>query len=184
MKQPDRIAPADGRLGVLLPGLGAVATTMIAGVLLARRGLALPIGSLTQMGTIRLGKRTESNSPPIREFLPLAKLDDLVFGAWDIFPDNAYESAVHADVLSREHLDPIREELEAIKPMPGVFYPEYVRKLHGTHVKQAATKYEILEQVREDIRRFKRENGCTRAVAVWCTSPACRSRAARNTGFR
>ena len=170
MKQPTSIAPATGRLGILLPGLGAVATTFLAGVMLARRGLAQPIGSLTQMGTIRLGKRTDAQSPPIREFLSLATLDQLVFGAWDIFPENAYESAVHADVLTRDHLDPIREELEAIKPFPGVFYPEYVRRLNGTHVKKGATKAEMVEQLREDIRTFKRESGCARAVAVWCGS--------------
>ena len=170
VRQPEVIRPAEGKLGILLPGLGAVATTMIAGVLLARKGLGQPIGSLTQMGTIRLGKSTEGNAPAIREFLPLAKLDDLVFGAWDIFPDDAYESAVHADVLTRAHLDPIKEELEAIKPMAGVFYPEYVRRLNGTHVKQGAHKAEMVAQLREDIRNFKRDHGCDRAVAVWCGS--------------
>ncbi len=170
VKQPQTVLPAEGKLGILLPGLGAVATTMIAGVLLARKGLGVPIGSLTQMGTIRLGKRTEGNSPAIRDFLPLAKLDDIVFGAWDIFPDNAYESAVHADVLTQKHLDPVKDELEAIKPMPGVFYPEFVRKLHGTHVKQGASKADMVAQLREDIRNFKRDNNCTRAVAVWCGS--------------
>ncbi|HYO75440.1 MAG TPA: inositol-3-phosphate synthase, partial [Thermoanaerobaculia bacterium] len=162
--------PAAGKLGILLPGLGAVATTMIAGVLLARKGLAQPIGSLTQMGTIRLGKRTDGNSPPIRDFLPLAKLDDIVFGAWDIFPDNAYESAVHADVLTSKHLDPIKDELQSIVPMAGVFYPEYVRRLNGTHVKQGSSKADMVEQLRQDIRTFKETNGCERAVAVWCGS--------------
>jgi myo-inositol-1-phosphate synthase len=170
VKQPSAVQPADGKLGILLPGLGAVATTMIAGVLLARKGLGQPIGSLTQMGTIRLGKRTDGQSPAIKDFLPLAKLDDIVFGAWDIFPDNAYESAVHADVLTAKHLDPIREELEAIKPMSGVFYPEYVRRLHGTHIKTAETKAGMVEQLREDIRNFLRESGANRAVAVWCGS--------------
>ncbi|HYC92786.1 MAG TPA: inositol-3-phosphate synthase [Thermoanaerobaculia bacterium] len=170
MRQPQSIRSAEGRLGVLLPGLGAVATTFIAGVMLARRGLAQPVGSLTQLGTIRLGKRTEAQSPRIGDFLGLATLDQLVFGAWDIFPENAYESAVHADVLKREHLDPIREELEAIVPFPGVFYPEYVRRLNGTHVKQGATKGEMVEQLRGDIRRFKRDHGCARAVAIWCGS--------------
>jgi len=153
-----------------LPGLGAVATTMIAGVLLARKGLADPIGSLTQMGTIRLGRRTDARTPRIKDFLPLANLDDLVFGAWDIFPDNAYESAIHADVLTRQHLDQIRDELESIAPMPGVFYPEYVRRLNGTHVKTGATKAEMVEQLRADVRNFMRTHGCTRAVAVWCGS--------------
>jgi myo-inositol-1-phosphate synthase len=150
--------------------MGAVATTMIAGAMLARKGLAEPIGSLTQMGTIRLGKRTDGTAPRIKDFLPLAPLDDLVFGGWDIFPDNAYESALHADVLTRQHLDQIRDELEAIRPMPGVFYPEYVRRLNGTHVKQCATKAEAVAQLREDIRNFVRDNGCSRAVAVWCGS--------------
>ena len=170
VKQPDAVLPAEGKLGILLPGMGAVATTTIAGVLLARKGLAHPIGSLTQMGTIRLGRRTENNSPAIRDFLPLARLDDVVFGAWDIFPDNAYESAVHADVLNREHLDQVRDEMEAIVPMRGVFYPQYVRRLNGTFIKTGRNKAEMVEQLREDIRNFKRDNGCTRAVAVWCGS--------------
>jgi myo-inositol-1-phosphate synthase len=170
LKQPRQISPADGKLGILLPGLGAVATTMIAGALLARRGLASPVGSLTQLGTIRLGKRTDGTSPKISDFLPLASLNDVVFGGWDLFPDNAYESAVHADVLRAEHLDPIREELQAIVPMPAVFYPEYVRRLHGTHVKSAANKAEMVELLRADIRNFMRENGCNRVVAVWCGS--------------
>jgi myo-inositol-1-phosphate synthase len=170
VKQPEVIKPASGKLGVLLPGLGAVSTTMIAGVLLARKGLGEPVGSLTQLGTIRLGKRTDSQAPLIRDFLGLAKLDDLAFGAWDIFPDNAYESAVHADVLTAKHLDLVKGELEAIKPMPGVFYPEYVRRLNGTHVKKGATKAEMVAQLRDDIRTFKRDNGCDRAVAVWCGS--------------
>jgi myo-inositol-1-phosphate synthase len=170
MRQPDSIVPARGKLGVLLPGMGAVATTMIAGVLLARRGLGEPVGSLTQLGTIRLGKRTAAKSPRIGDFLGLAKLDDLVFGGWDIFPDDAYESALHADVLSKDHINLVRDDLEAIKPMPGVFYPEYVKRLNGTHVKSGATKAEMVEQLRDDIRTFKRENGCERAVAVWCGS--------------
>jgi myo-inositol-1-phosphate synthase len=170
VKQPDRIEPASGRLAVLMPGMGAVATTTIAGVLLARRGLAEAVGSLTQLGTIRVGKRTDGRSPRVKDFLPLASLDDLVFGGWDIFPDDAYESAVHANVLSREHLDLVKDELQAIRPMPGVFYPEFVRRLHGTHTKKAASKLAMVEQLREDIRRFISENGCTRAVAVWCGS--------------
>ncbi|MBI3201250.1 MAG: inositol-3-phosphate synthase [Myxococcales bacterium] len=170
MKQPQEIKKAEGKLGVLLPGMGAVATTFIAGCLLARKGIAQPVGSLTQMGTVRLGKRTDNRSPLIKEFVPLAALDDLVFGGWDIFPDNAYESAVHAAVLEQKHLDPIRAELEAIRPMPGVFYPEYVKRLHGTHVKTGTTKAEMVEKVREDIRGFMKQSGCSRAVAVWCGS--------------
>ncbi|MCK6533245.1 MAG: inositol-3-phosphate synthase [Polyangiaceae bacterium] len=170
MKQPQEIKQADGKLGVLLPGMGAVATTFVAGCLLARKGIAQPVGSLTQMGTVRLGKRTDNRSPLIKDFVPLAGLDDLVFGGWDIFPDNAYESAAHAAVLEQKHLDPIRGELEAIRPMPGVFYPEYVKRLHGTHVKTGTSKADMVEKVREDIRAFMKNSGCSRAVTVWCGS--------------
>ena len=170
MKQPQEIKKADGKLGVLLPGMGAVATTFVAGCLLARKGIAQPVGSLTQMGTVRLGKRTDNRSPLIKDFVPLAGLDDLVFGGWDIFPDNAYESAAHAAVLEQKHLDPIRGELEAIRPMPGVFYPEYVKRLHGTHVKTGTSKADMVEKVREDIRAFMKNSGCSRAVTVWCGS--------------
>ncbi|MFL5276460.1 MAG: inositol-3-phosphate synthase [Myxococcales bacterium] len=170
MKQGATIHPTDGKLAVLMPGMGAVATTMIAGVLLVRRGLAKPVGSLTQLGTIRLGKRTENRVPPVKEFLPLAGLDELEFGGWDIFPDNAYETAAHAEVLEARHLDPIRDELRAIAPMPGVFLPEYVKRLHGTHVKPRASKADLVESVRDDIRTFVRERHCARAVMIWCGS--------------
>ncbi len=170
MKRPAHIAPPDGKLGVLLPGLGAVATTTIAGVFLARRGLAEPVGSLTQSATIRLGKRTEGKSPYIRDFVPLAQLDQLVFGGWDIFPENALEAARHAAVLEERHIAPIADELATVTPMPGVFYPEYVKRLHGTHIKTGASKAEMVEQLRDDIRRFKRDNDCERVVAVWCGS--------------
>ena len=170
MKQPDSIATKDGKVAVLLPGLGAVATTFIAGCMLARRGLGLPIGSLTQMGTIRLGKRTDGRVPMVKDLVPLADLDQLEFGAWDLFPDDAYQAACHAKVLDASHLEPIREELSAIKPMPAAFYPEYVKRLHGTHVKQAATKAAMVEALRSDIRQFIEEHGCARAVAVWCGS--------------
>ncbi|WP_272420155.1 inositol-3-phosphate synthase [Polyangium jinanense] len=169
-ERPQTIRPATGKLAVLLPGLGAVATTFIAGVLLARKGLEKPIGSLTQMGTIRLGKRTEDRSPLVREAFPLASLDDLVFGAWDIFPDNALEVARHAEVLEARHIDAVAAELAQIEPMRGAFYPEYVRRLHGTHVKAARSKAEMVEQVREDIRQFVRRHGAERAVAIWCGS--------------
>ncbi|HVK68018.1 MAG TPA: inositol-3-phosphate synthase [Polyangium sp.] len=169
-ERPQTIRPATGKLAVLLPGLGAVATTFIAGVLLARKGLAKPIGSLTQMGTIRLGKRTEDRFPLVREAVPLASLDDLVFGAWDIFPDNALEVAQHAEVLESRHVDAVAAELAQIKPMRGAFYPEYVRRLHGTHVKAARSKAEMVEQVREDIRGFIQREGAERAVAIWCGS--------------
>ena len=169
MTQPT-LKPADGKLGVLLPGMGAVGTTFIAGSLLARRGLGLPIGSLTQMGTLRLGKRTDARSPLIRDFVPLAELSDLVFGGWDLFHDNAYEAAVNADVLSREHLNAVEDELSAIKPMESVFFPEFVKRLRGENVKAGADKMELAEAVREDIRRFKRDNALERSVAVWCGS--------------
>ncbi len=170
MERPEKVSPAKGKLAVFLPGLGAVATTFIAGVMLARKGLAEPVGSLTQMGTIRLGKRTDDRVPRINDFAPLAQLNDLEFAAWDLFPENAYEAAKHAEVLRPNHLEPIKEELEAVTPMPAVFYPEYVKRLHGTHVKEAATKADMVELVREDIRRVMREKGCARAVAVWCGS--------------
>jgi myo-inositol-1-phosphate synthase len=165
-----RIGAPSGKLGVLLPGLGAVATTFIAGCLLVRRGLGEPVGSLTQLGTIRLGKRTERRVPPIREFVPLASPADLVFGAWDVFPDTALESARHAAVLEERHLTPIADELDAIRPMPGAFYPEYVKRLHGEHVKRASSKFDMVEQIRDDIVRFRREQGVERVVAIWCGS--------------
>jgi myo-inositol-1-phosphate synthase len=170
MKQPIGIPAATGKLGVLLMGLGAVATTTMAGVMLARRGLGTPVGSLTQMGSIRLGKRTANRSPAIKDFVPLAKIEDIEFGAWDIFEDDAYESAAHAKVLERDHLEAVKEELQAVKPMKGVFFPEYVKRLHGTHVKPQASKLELVERVREDIRAFKKDRGCARLVAVWCAS--------------
>ena len=153
-----------------MPGLGAVATTTIAGVLLARKGLGEPIGSLTQLGTIRLGRRTEGRVPQIKDFVPLASLDQLEFGGWDIFPESAYEAAKHAAVLEERHLDAVRRELERIHPMKGVFYPEYVRRLHGTHLKSGASKAEMVEQVRDDIRTFIKRRECSRAVVIWCGS--------------
>jgi myo-inositol-1-phosphate synthase len=164
------IRPAKGKLGVLLPGMGAVATTFIAGVEAIRRGHAKPIGSMTQMGTIRLGKRTDNRTPKISEFVPLAGLDDLVFGGWDIFEDNAYESAHHAGVLSGEDLGKVRPFLEGIRPMPGVFEPAYVKKLHGTYVKSGRSKMDLAEQLIADIDRFKTTHGVDRCVAVWCGS--------------
>jgi myo-inositol-1-phosphate synthase len=138
--------------------------------MLARRGVCLPVGSLTQLGTIRLGKRTENRSPKIRDFVPVASLDQLEFGAWDLFPDNAYEAARHASVLEPHHLEAVREELLEIRPMSAVFYPEYVKRLHGTHVKTGSKKADMVEAVRADIRQFMAERGCSRAVAVWCGS--------------
>jgi myo-inositol-1-phosphate synthase len=164
------IAPAQGKLGVLLVGLGAVATTFVAGVENIRRGRARPIGSLTQMATIRLGRRTEQRTPQIHEFVPLASLSDLVFAAWDPIPDDAYASALKAGVLEHGHLEPIAEFLKALKPMPAVFDQQYVKRLQGTNVKRGKTKRDLAEQLREDIRTFKRAQGCDRLVLVWCAS--------------
>jgi len=170
MKRPTQIAPAEGKLGVLLPGMGAVGTTFIAGCLLGRRGLALPIGSLTQMGTIRLGKRTDGRSPLIKDLVSLADMSDLVFGGWDLFADDAHAAAREADVLSGEHLSAVQDELSAIRPMKAVFFPEFVRKLRGEHVKDATDKMELAEAVRDDIRGFRKAHGLSRCVAVWCGS--------------
>ena len=170
MKKPATIQPAKGKLGVLLPGMGAVGTTVIAGCLLARKGIAKPFGSLTQMGTIRLGKRSEDKSPLIRDLLALPTLDDLVFGGWDLFPANALQAAREADVLSRDHLDAIADEMSAIEPMKAVFFPEFVKRLRGEHVKEGDNKMELAEAVRQDIRDFKAKNGLDRCVAVWCGS--------------
>jgi myo-inositol-1-phosphate synthase len=164
------IAPAKGRLGILLVGLGAVSTTVIAGVLAIRKGLARPIGSLTQMGTIRLGKRTDNRSPRIADVLPLAALDDVVFGGWDLFEDNCYEAARTAGVLDSALLERIRPELEAIAPWPAVFDRQYVKRLDGPNVKKAPTKKALADQVVEDIRRFRQEQGVDRLVMVWCGS--------------
>jgi myo-inositol-1-phosphate synthase len=167
---PSKIAPASGKLGILTPGLGAVATTFIAGVESVRRGLSAPIGSLTQMATVRLGKRTENRSPLIKDFVPLADLKDIVFGAWDPIPDDAYTAAKKAGVLEDKHLEPLKDFLSAIKPMPAAFENKYVTRIHGTNVKKGKTKREIAEQLREDIRDFKKKNKLDRVVIVWCAS--------------
>ena len=167
---PPEISPASGKLGVLLPGMGAVATTFIAGVLAARHGLAEPVGALTQMGTIRLGQRTEHRNPRIKEFIPLADLDQLVFGGWDVFPDNAYEAAQAAGVLKDSMLEAVKTELEAIKPMKAVFQPEYVKRLHGTHIKEGGSKMDWAEALIDDIAAFKADNNCDRLVMIWCGS--------------
>ena len=170
MSQENDIRPADGKLGVLLPGLGAVATTFIAGVEAVRRGHAQPIGSVSQMQTIRLGKRTEERTPLIKDFVPLASLDQLVFGAWDPVPDDALESARKARVLDKDDIESVADFLETIRPMPAVFDHEYVKRLDGPNVKEGANKLELGEQLREDIRRFRSENGCDRMVMIWCGS--------------
>lgn len=170
MKQSPELSPAQGKLGILLVGLGAVSTTFIAGVQAIRRGVARPIGSLTQMGTIRLGKRTDARSPLVKDFVPLADLNDIVFGGWDIFEDNCYEAACTAGVLERSLLDQVKPELEAINPMTAVFDRQYVKRLDGPNVKKGKNKRELAEQLREDIRAFKRDQGVDRLVLIWCGS--------------
>jgi len=167
---PKSIAPATGRLGILTPGLGAVATTFMAGVESIRRGRSKPIGSLTQMATIRLGKRTDKRAPLIKDLVPLARLDDLVFGAWDPIPDDALTAARKAGVLDERDIEPIADFLRSIKPMPAVFDNKYVTRIHGTNVKKGKTKRDLAEQLRQDMRDFKAKNKCDRLVIVWCAS--------------
>ena len=165
-----RIAPADGKLGVLIPGIGAVTTTFIAGIEAVKRGLGQPIGSLTQLATVRLGKRTEGRTPLIRDFVPLAGLNDLVYGGWDIYPDNGYEAAIKASVLERTLVDQVKEPLSAIQPMKAVFDHEYVKNINGPNVKQAPNNMAKAEMLMEDIEQFRRNNGCARMVMIWCGS--------------
>src|SRR5271155_1209275 len=154
MDKPRDIKAAKGKLGVLMPGMGAVATTFMAGVELVRKREANPVGSLTQMGTVRLGKRTENRTPLIKEFVPLAPLDSLVFGGWDIFPENAFESAAHAGVLEPHDLAKVRRFLEGIEPMKAAFDQNYVKKLEGTYVKKGKNKFDLAEQIEDDIKTF------------------------------
>jgi myo-inositol-1-phosphate synthase len=170
MRRPATIALPKGKLGVLTVGMGAVATTFMAGVDLVRRKKAEPIGSLTQIGTIRLGRRTEGRAPLIRDFVSLEKLENMVFGGWDIFPDTAYDAAAKASVLGPEHLSQVRQMLRGIRPMKAVFDQNYVKKLSGTHVKKGRTKYDLAMQLREDIRQFQEKNRVTRTVIIWCGS--------------
>jgi myo-inositol-1-phosphate synthase len=165
---PQEIRPATGKLGVMIPGMGAVATTLIAGVEAVRRGFAKPIGSITQMGTIRLGKRTDQRTPLIKEFVPLADLNDIVFTGWDIFNENMYEAAKTAAVLDRDHLEQIRPFLENIAPMPAVFNQHYVKRLNGTNVKTGRSKCDLANKIQEDIQQFKQKTD--RQVMIWCGS--------------
>jgi len=170
MRRPATIAPAKGRLGVLMPGMGAVSTTFMAGTELVRRKLADPVGSLTQMATVRLGKRDEGRSPMIKDFVPLANLDDIVFGGWDIFSDTAYETARKAGVLEPHHLEPIKKFLHGIHPMKGAFSRDYVKRLDGQHIKKGRNKFELAQQIKDDIRAFRAKNKCARLVMIWCGS--------------
>ena len=168
MKQT--VQPAEGKLGILIPGLGAVATTLIAGVIATNKGLAQPIGALTQTGHIRLGKRTENRYPKIKDFVPLAKLEDIVFGGWDVYEDDVYQAASVAKVLDQHLLDSIKAELEVIKPMTAVFDKSYVQNLDGKNVKSAPTKWDLAEEVIKDIENFKKAHNLSRVVVLWCGS--------------
>jgi len=170
MNQTISIEKPKGKLGVLMPGLGAVATTFIAGVSAIKKGLSQPVGSLTQIGTIRLGKRTEKRVPAIKDFVELAELDDLVFGGWDIFSDNVYQAAIKAGVLQKDLLDSVKAEIEGIIPMKAVFDKKYVKNLDGDHVKKDATKYDLAQMLIKDINQFKADNNLDRVVMVWCAS--------------
>jgi myo-inositol-1-phosphate synthase len=165
-----KIENPQGKLGLLLPGIGAVATTLITGILASRKGAGQPIGSLTQMGTIRLGKRTEKRNPKIKDFVPLADLNDIVFGGWDLFDDNAYEAAVKAGVLDKQLIEKFKDELSAIKPMKAVFDPSYITNLNATNIKKAPTKMDYALELIKDIEQFKIKNNCSRLVMVWCAS--------------
>lgn len=164
------VKKAEGKLGILIPGLGAVATTMIAGVEAIKKGYAQPIGALTQMGRLRLGKRTENRYPLIKDFVSLANLDEIVFGGWDVYSDNVYEAAMNAKVLEPALLNSIKPELEALKPMKAVFDKSFIKNLDGTHIKEAATKFDLAKAVMDDIENFKDANDCSRIVIVWCGS--------------
>ena len=170
MSEKPNVEKHTGKLGILLPGMGAVATTFIAGCIAVKKGISKPIGSLTQMGTIRVGKRTEKRNPYIKDLVDIAPLSDVVFGGWDLFDDNVYEAAIHAKVLDEKLLDSIKDELEAIKPMKAVFDRKYVKRLDGPNVKSADNKMQLAEMVMQDIEDFKAQNGCDRVVMVWCGS--------------
>jgi myo-inositol-1-phosphate synthase len=163
------VKPAEGKLGILLPGMGAVASTFIAGVLSSRKGLTRPFGSLTQMGTIRIGARNEERFPLINEYVPLAQLKDIEFGGWDIFPDNMFEVCTKAEVLEHKHIDAIKDELSAIKPMPAVFSAKYIKNITGPNQK-TGTLWEKAQALRADIQNFKKTKNCARLVTVWCGS--------------
>ena len=166
----NKVKKCEGKLGILLPGLGAVATTMITGVYAVRKGIGLPIGSYTQIGNIRLGKRTENRNPKVKDFVPLAGLDDIVFGGWDIFEDNAYEAASNAGVIDQQLLDKLKPELSAILPMKAVFDKKFVHNLDGKNVKSALTKMDLANELIQDMEDFKVKNDCSRLVMVWCAS--------------
>ena len=164
------VKPADGKLGILVVGNGAVATTFMTGVLMTRKGLTKPVGSMTQYDKIRIGKGADKKYLKYEDIVPIAKLDDIVFGCWDVYPANAYQAAIYAEVLKEKDIEPVRDELEAIKPMPAAFDKNYAKRLDGDNVKPCKTRWEMVEALREDIRRFKAEKGCSRIVVLWAAS--------------
>ncbi len=164
------VKPAEGKLGVLVVGLGAVASTFMTGVLMARKGLAKPVGSMTQYDKIRVGKGADKKYLKYGDIVPIAKLDDIVFGAWDVYPANAYESAINAEVLKEKDINPVKDELEKIVPMKAAFDHNYAKRLDGDNVKQVKDRWDMMEQIREDIRRFRKETGVNRIVVLWAAS--------------
>ena len=164
------VKKAEGKLGVLVVGLGAVSSTFITGVLMTRKGLAKPVGSMTQYDRIRVGEGAEKKYLKYNEIVPLADLNDIVFGAWDVYPQNAYESAINCEVLKEKDINPVKDELENIKPMKAAFDHNYAKRLEGDNVKDCATRWDMVEQLREDIRNFKKENGVDRIVVLWAAS--------------
>ncbi len=164
------VKPAEGKLGVLVVGLGAVTTTFMTGVLMARKGLAKPVGSMTQYDKIRVGKGADKKYLKYNEIAPIADLNDIVFGAWDVYPENAYESAINAEVLKEKDINPVKDELEAIKPLKAAFDHNYAKRLDGDNIMVGKTRWEMAEQLREDIRNFKKENGLDRVVVLWAAS--------------
>lgn len=164
------IKSAEGKLGIMIVGCGAVSTTFMTGVLMARRGLAKPVGSMTQYDRIRVGRGQEKKYLKYEEIVPLASLDQIVFGTWDVYPQNAYQAAVYAEVLKREDIEPVRDELEKIQPLKAAFDRNYAKRLDGDNVKQCASRWDMVEQLRADIRQFKQENNCARVVVLWAAS--------------
>ena len=164
------VKPAEGKLGIMVVGCGAVATTFMTGVLMTRKGLAKPIGSMTQYDKIRVGKGADKKYLHYKDIVPLAKLEDIVFGTWDVYPQNAYQAAMYAEVLKEKDIEPVRDELEKIVPMKAAFDKNYAKRLDGDNVKDCKTRWDMVEQLREDIRRFKAENDCARIVVIWAAS--------------
>ena len=169
MKQTN-VKPADGKLGIMVVGCGAVATTFMTGVLMTRRGLAKPVGSMTQYDKIRIGRGDDKKYLPYADIVPMAKLDDIVFGCWDVYPQNAYQAAMYAEVLTEKDINPVKDELEAIKPMKAAFDKNYAKRLDGDNVKDCKTRWEMVEALKQDIREFKEKNGCSRIVVLWAAS--------------